>query len=43
MESGDFKDEFRIQVMKHLEKKAKTGEGKPWWGLKRKRHSPVTR
>ena len=28
MESGDFKDEFRIQVMKHFEKKAKAGEGK---------------
>jgi len=28
MESGDFKDEFRIQVMKHLENKTKAGEGK---------------
>ena len=37
---ADFKDEFRIQVMKLVEKKAKAGEGKTVLELRRKHFSP---
>ena len=38
---ADFKDEFRIQVMKLVEKKAKAGEGKTVLEPEEEAHLPV--